>query len=511
MAHKISASNNKRLAKNTVLLYMRTVVVMAISIFTSRVILQSLGIEDYGTYNVIGGFVSMFSLLGGTLVSATQRFINVELGKKEGGNTNEVFSTAMVIHIGIAFVMFFALETFGLWFLNCKMNIPEDRMFASNVVFQSSILAFIINIVCMPYNAIIIAYERMKAFAYISLYGAIMKLLISYVLFVVLVDRLILYAILLMLLAISERFIYSFYCKKHFPEDTQFHIVRDKQAYARQASFAGYTFLGSFASILSNHGVNIVLNIFCGVAVNAARAISIQVLQAVSKFVSDFTVALNPQITKTYAAGEIGRSMELVYRGARFSYFLMWTFSVPILFLTPEILNLWLGHYPEHTITFVRMTLVYGLVTVLSKTLITEIHATGKIRANAFIIGGLRLFVLPLSVLVLWLGYEAYTVYYVMILIDFISIFTRLFILQSITGVKIVGYLKNVLVYVSLVSVVSSISCYLIWVLLPQTFLFKMLFAIVAMLLCLTIISYIGISSKERHMLIAGINKIRKK
>ena len=509
MAQRISASSNKRLAKNTVLLYMRTLAVMIISIFTSRVILQSLGIEDYGTYNVIGGFVAMFSLLGGTLVTATQRFINVELGKKENGNPNEVFCTAMGIHLILAAILFIALETFGLWFLNCKMNIPEGRMFAANVVFQCSVLAFLLNIICMPYNAIIIAYERMKAFAYISLYDVIVKLLISYALFLFLYDRLIIYAILLLLLAISERSIYSIYCRRHFPDESKFHIVRDKQAYIRQTSFAGYTFLGSFASILSNHGVNIVLNLFCGVAVNAARAISMQVLHAITKFVSDFTVALNPQIVKTYASGETGKSMELVYRGAKFSYYLMFVFSVPIIFFTPEILKLWLGHYPEHTVVFVRLTLVYGLVTVLSKTLTTEILATGVLRTNAFIIGGLRILILPLSYLVLWMGYEAYTVYYVPIAIDSISIFTRLYILRDITGVRIWEFVKHVLLPVSWVSVVSLVPCYIIQRLMPSAYSILSVFIIVAV--CVGVIAAIGISSNERKMIISAINKIMKK
>ena len=507
MAQKISASSNKRLAKNTLLLYIRTAVVMIISVFTSRVILRSLGIEDYGTYNVIGGFVSMFSMLGGTLVTATQRFINVELGKKENGNPNEVFCTAMGIHIILAVVIFIALETFGLWFLNHKMNIPEGRMIAANVVFQCSVLAFLINIICMPYNAIIIAFERMKAFAYISLYDVVLKLLISYALFIFMYDRLIIYAVLLLLLAISERSIYSIYCRKHFPEESKFHIVRNKQAYIRQTSFAGYTFLGSFAAILSNHGVNLVLNLFCGVAVNAARAISMQVLQAVSKFVSDFTVALNPQIVKTYAAGELEKSMELVYRGAKFSFFLMFLFSVPIIFLTPEILHLWLGDYPDYTIIFVRLTLIYGLVTVLSKTLTTEILATGKIRSNAFIIGGLRILILPFSYLVLWMGYDAYMVYYVMIVIDSISIFTRLFILKDVTGVKMIGYVKNVLIPVLIVSILSCCLCYLAWIKMPNTLPYNVLFLSISLIVCITIIAFIGITSKERQMILSGVIK----
>lgn len=508
MSQKISASSNKRLAKNTILLYLRTVVLMAISIFTSRVILQSLGIENYGTYNVIGGFVAMFSMLGGTLVTATQRFINVELGKKEDGNPNEVFCTAMGIHIILAFIIFIALETFGLWFLNYQMNIPEERMFAANVVFQCSVLAFLLHIICMPYNAIIIAFERMKAFAYISLYDVIVKLFISYALFLFLYDRLIIYAVLLLLLAISERSIYSLYCRKHFPEESKFHVVRNKQAYKRQTSFAGYTFLGSFAAILSSHGVSIVLNVFCGVAVNAAQAISQQVLHAVSKFVSDFTVALNPQIVKTYAAGDLGKSMELVYRGAKFSYYLMFLFSVPIIFLTPEILNLWLGHYPYQTIIFVRLTLIYGLVTVLSKTLTTEILATGRIQANAFIIGGLRLLILPFCYFVLWMGYEAYMVYFVMIVIDSISIFTRLYILKDVTGVRIMGYIKNVLYPVSIVSILTSALCYIIWRLISGTLLYDALFVLTSLVVCIITIASIGLSSNERKMVLSGVRKL---
>ena len=511
MSQKISASSNKRLAKNTVLLYIRTIAVMIISIFTSRVILQSLGIEDYGTYNVIGGFVAMFSMLGGTLVTATQRFINVELGKKENGNPNEVFCTAMGIHIILASIIFIALETFGLWFLNYKMNIPDERMFAANVVFQCSIFAFLLNIICMPYNAIIIAFERMKAFAYISLYDVILKLIISYALFLFLYDRLIIYAILLLVLAISERSIYSIYCRKHFPEESEFHIVRNKQAYIRQTSFAGYTFLGSFAAILSNHGVNIVLNLFCGVAVNAARAISMQVLQAVSKFVSDFTVALNPQIVKTYAAGELDKSMELVYRGAKFSYYLMFIFSIPIIFLTPEILKLWLGHYPDHTIIFVRLTLVYGLVTVLSKTLTTEILATGKIQANALIIGGLRILILPFSYLVLWMGYDAYMVYYVIIVIDSISIFTRLYILKDVIGIKMVGYFQNVLFPILLVSVLSCSVCYIVWKQIPSTIPYNILYVFICFIVSVIVILSIGISSSERQMIVSGLNKAIKR
>lgn len=505
---KISASSNKRLAKNTLVLYFRTIVVMVISLFTSRVILKSLGVEDYGTYNVIGGFVAMFSLLGGTLVGATQRFINIELGKKDGGNPNKVFCTAMGIHAGLSLIILIALETFGLWFLNYKMNIPDGRMFAANVVFQCSILAFLLNIICMPYNAIIIAFERMKAFAYITMFDAVVKLIISYLLFLIASDRLIWYAFLLLGLAISERSVYSIYCKRHFPEVSEFHLVKEKQAYVNQISFAGYTFLGSFAAILSNHGVNVVLNLFGGVAINAARALSMQVLYAVSKFVSDFTVSLNPQITKTYAAGDLDESMSLVYKGAKFSYYLMLLFSLPIIMLTPEILNLWLGEYPEYTVAFIRLTLVYGIITSLSKTLTTEILATGEIKANALIIGGLRIFILPLSFLVLWLGYNPCSVYYVMIVIDTISIFTRLVVLRNITGVRIINYVKNVLFYIIPVSILAVLLNFSLKFVMPDSMIYNIIYVICSLLISSAIIFYVGLSFSERDMLTKGIKKI---
>ena len=231
-----------------------------------------------------------------------------------------------------------------------------------------------------------------------------------------------------------------------------------------------------------------------------------QVLHAITKFVSDFTVALNPQIVKTYAAGETGKSIELVYRGARFSYYLMFVFSVPIIFFTPEILNLWLGHYPEHTVVFVRLTLVYGMITVLSKTLTTEILATGVLRANAFIIGGLRILILPLSYLVLWMGYEAYAVYYVLIAIDGMSIFTRLYILRDITGEKMMEYVKHVLLPVSLVSVVSLVPCYMVWKQIPNAY--HILIALIIVTICVVVIAAIGISANERQMMMSAIKRI---
>lgn len=507
MTQTISSSDNKRLAKNTFLLYLRTLIVMGISLYTSRVILSSLGVKDYGTYNVIGGFVAMFSLVGGTLVSSTQRFLNVELGKKDGGDVNKIFNTAIGIHTILSFVLVLLFETLGLWFLNNKMNIPEGRLFAANVVFQCSVCAFLLNVLCMPYNAVIIAFERMKAFAYISLLDALLKLGICYLLYFVESDRLVIYAILLLGVSILNNAIYFCYCKQQFSEISKLRIVKDKDAYLNQTSFAGYTFLGSVASILSNHGVNIVLNLFCGVAVNASRGIAVQVQHAASKFVNDFMTALKPQITKTYAAGELDKSLSLVYRGAKFSFFLMLMISIPIIFRTDYILKLWLNVLPDYSTIFVRLTLIYGLITVLSTPLTTIILATGKIKGNALIIGGLRILVLPLSYMVLYIGYPPYSVYIVLIIIDILSIFTRLFILKSITGIQLNGYFKEVLSRVTIVLFLTILVNYYFALVFDESLLMLFVYLFISIIISMAIIWCLGLNYIERSSFIGIIKK----
>lgn len=508
----VSASSNRRLAKNTVLLYLRTLVVLAISLYTSRVILATLGIENYGIYNVIGGFVSMFALAGGTLVSATQRFLNFEIGKREHSDPNKVFCVSMGIHFSLSLFLLLLFETFGLWFLNSELNIPSERLFAANIVYQCSVLAFLVNIISIPYNAVIIANERMGAFAYISLLDAVLKLLIAYALYLSGFDKLIVYAILLLLIALLIRLIYGGYCKRHFPEISRFRLVRDGQAYKRQIGFASFTFLGSSAAILSSQGVNVVMNLFCGVAVNAARGIAVQVQHATEKFVTDFMTALNPQITKTYAAGEKGKSIELVYRGARFSFILMLFFSLPIIFRTHDILDFWLVNYPQYSVEFVRLTLLYSLVTLLSRSLTTEILATGQIKTNALVIGGVRLSILPLCYIVLSMGYDPTSCYYVMIIVDMIALYARLYIVRSLTGFAIADYFRKVIRYVVPVFVLSFFLSYVLDMCISAN-LVGLLSFIACSVLCTGIVSWsIGLDKAERS-LIKGfiIDKIRKK
>ena len=333
-----TTENNKRIAKNTLLLYFRMLFLMAVSLYTSRVVLNALGVEDFGIYNVVGGVVAMFSVLSGSLSTAISRFITYELGKGNKENLNKIFSSAVTIQFGLAGIIILLAETIGIWFLNIKMNIPEVRMEAANWVFQFSILTFAINLISVPYNASIIAHEKMSAFAYISILEAVGKLTIAYLITISPIDKLIFYAILMCAVALVVRLTYGNYCKRHFSECT-YHFSWDKLLLKQMFGFAGWNFIGASSAILRDQGGNVVINLFCGPTVNAARGIAFQVNNAVNQFVTNFMTALNPQITKSYASGDKEYMMTLIFQGARLSFYMLFLLSLPILVNTHYILT----------------------------------------------------------------------------------------------------------------------------------------------------------------------------
>ena len=377
---------------------------MAVSLYTSRVVLNALGVEDFGIYNVVGGVVAMFTVLSGSLSAAISRFITYELGKGNQENLNKIFSSAITIQLGLAGIIILLAETVGIWFLNVKMNIPEIRMEAANWVFQFSILTFAINLISVPYNASIIAHEKMSAFAYISILEAIGKLAIAYLIVVSPMDKLIFYAILMCIVALIVRFTYGNYCKRHFSECT-YHFIWDKQLLKQMFGFAGWNFIGASSAVLRDQGGNVVINLFCGPTVNAARGIAFQVNTAVNQFVTNFMTALNPQITKSYAAGNKEYMMTLIFQGARLSFYMLLLLSLPILINTHYILGLWLKLVPDHAVLFVQLVLIFAMSESISQPLITAMLATGKIRNYQIIVGGLQMMNLPISYLLLRLGF----------------------------------------------------------------------------------------------------------
>lgn len=450
------SANNKRIAKNTLLLYFRMLMTMAISLYTSRIVLATLGEVDFGIYNVVGGFVTMFTVISGAMTTATQRFLSFEIGKKTNGNVKSMFSTAIIIHFILAAIILICAETIGLWFLNTHMKFPDDRYVAANWVFQFSLLTFIINVISVPYNAAIIAYEKMKAFAYVSIIEVTLKLLVVYLLMISTVDKLVLYSILLALIAITVRIIYGIYAKRNFLE-CKFDWKWNKTYGKNVMSFVSWNLIGSLAGVAKEQGINVLLNIFFGATVNAARGIAYQVLNAMNGFVNNFQLAMNPQIVKSYASNEKYDMFNLVFRGSKLSYLLLFTMSLPVILETPFILNIWLKDVPSYTAIFTRLVLITALIDSLSGTLITSMHASGKVRDYQIIVGGISLMTLPTTYYFFKLGYPPYTAMCIGITISIICHFARLILLYKTINLPIGRFIKCVTLKVLLISILSTI------------------------------------------------------
>lgn len=496
--------NNKKIAKNTFLLYIRTFITMCISLYTSRIVLQELGVEDFGIYNVVGGFVGMFSLISATLTSSTQRFITFELGKKKDSHTQEIFSTAIIIHVSIALLIIILAESVGLWFLNEKMTIPTERLGAANWVFQFSLITFIFNLISIPYNSAIIAHEKMSAFAYISLIEASFKLIIAYTLKIDLYDNLIVYSFLMLFTAIIIRLIYSIYCSRNFPE-SHFIFVKEKKFYKQILGFSGWNILGSSSVVLTNYGINVLLNLFFGVTTNAARGITNQVDNAINQFVNNFTMAINPQITKSYAANDYAYMMKLVMLGARYSFYLLLIITLPILFETEYILNLWLKNVPDYTIIFIRLSICYTLCQSLSNTLYTSMLATGNIRNYQLVVGSLAMMSFPLAYLFFKVGFSPEYGYYAMISISITCLIARLIMLKGMINISIKTFFKKVVCRVLIVTPIASIIPYYITSIISPCFIRLMVTIIVTIISTSIIILFVGISKKERLYVIQQI------
>lgn len=504
-----TSSNNKRIAKNTLLLYVRMLFIMAVSLYTSRVVLNALGVEDFGIYNVVGGVVAMFSMLSGSLSAAITRFITYELGTGNRENLKKIFSSSVTIQIALALLIVLLSEVIGVWFLNIKMNIPEERMTAANWVFQFSILTFVVNLISIPYNASIIAHERMSAFAYISILEAIGKLAIAFLIVISPMDKLIIYAVMMCGVALVVRFAYGAYCKKHFEECT-YHFIFDKDLLKRMFGFAGWNFIGTSSAVLRDQGGNIIINLFFGPVVNAARGIAFQVNGAVLGFVNNFMTALNPQITKSYATGDRNYMMTLISQGARLSFYMLLILSLPVFINVHYLLILWLKTVPVHTDFFVQLILLFALSESLSNPLVTAMFATGNIRNYQLFVGGLQLLNLPLSYLLLKFGSYPEAVFMVAIVISQLCLAARLVMLRKMIGLSICAYLKHVYLNVFKVMLLSAILPILASIYISQIepLLRFVLLSVIAIVSTCLIIYYVGFNKAERVFLSRKLKKI---
>lgn len=433
---------------------------MGVTLYTSRVVLGALGVSDYGVYNVVGGIVAMMAFLNSAMATATQRYLSYDIGRNNPLKLQKTFSATLTVHYFIAFLIFVVGETIGLWYINYKMNYPIERTLAVNVVFQFSLLTLFLDIIQVPYNALILAREKMNIYAYVSILEAVLKLLVAYLLLWSGGDKLILYSILTFCLVFIVRNIYKFYCKRNFQE-SKFKFEYDRQYLVELVSFSGWNLFGTMSLVFKNQGINMVLNLFYGTFVNAAYGIAMQLQGAVNQFVSNFQVALNPQIIQKYAAGERGRMIELIFLGAKFSFFVMMLITIPVIYNARLLLLLWLNSVPDNTITFVQISLVSVLIDSLSGPLMIGIQATGRIKYYQLLVGGLNILSLPICYVLLYLGYPSNSVFTVLVVFSVMSLVLRIIFLNKYVDVQILAFLKNVILPILGVSAIILSFCYI--------------------------------------------------
>lgn len=501
---------NNRIAKNTILLYVRTILVMVVALYTSRVVLNTLGVEDYGVYQVVGGVVSMFSVISGALSTAISRFLTYGLGKADVNLLKRTFSTSIIVQLFIAVIILVLCEIIGVWFLNNKLDIPEERSLAATWVLHCSLVAFVISLISVPYNASIVAHEKMDVFAYISILEVVLKLVIVYALVISPYDKLITYAVLTVLVALIIRFIYGFYCSRHFNE-CRGHLIYDKSIFKEMLSFAGWNFFSNGVYIFNTQGVTMLVNMYFGVAMNAARGIATQVEQSVQQFTNNFTTAITPQITKSYAVGDKDRLYYLVCKGAKFSFFLLFCVSLPIIIETEFILKVWLKNVPDYTALFTRLAFCSAMVAILGNSCYTACLATGKIKKYTIatsIIGSLVFFLT-------WLGYNlggnVELSYYVYILDWIIMLFVKLYLTKQLTGMPPLKFINETIFKIIPSVLLSVIIPLAIMLFIPQSvarFLINTLVCVFCSILC---VYFLGLTNGERETIIIKVKNILKK
>lgn len=474
---------------------------MLIGLYTSRVILNVLGVEDYGTYNVVGGVVSMFSLLTASMSSAISRFLTYELGRGDLDHLKRVFSTSLNVQFIMAAIIIVATEIVGVWFLNYKMNIPEGRMEAANWVMQCSILTFVVGLLMSPYNASIISHEKMGIYAYVSIWDAVMKLLIVFALYISPFDKLKSYAVLLLCVSLMTTCIYWVYCKRHF-EECRYQRILDKKLLKEITSYAGWGVVGDGAYILNTQGVNILINLFFGVTLNAARGIATIVDNLMQNFVRNFMVALNPQIIKNYAAGNLEQMHKLIIQGSKFSFFLTILFLIPICLEARILLKLWLSVVPEYTVVFTQLSLIASACIALTKTLTTAISATGDIRDFEIVVCLMYLSIFPITWIAFSFGLSPVSSYIIYLAIVFLMVFAKIHIVARKIHMSRSLFINEVLLKALAVSVISLILPTVICLVQTDSIIRLFEVCVVSLLSTLASIWTVGMNKYERGYLL---------
>lgn len=502
-------NNNKRIAKNTLLLYFRMLLMMVVTLYTSREVLDKLGVVDYGIYNVVGGIVGMLGFINASMTNAVQRFLSFEIGKGNKEQVNRVFNVSLMVHFCIAIIVFVIIEIVGVWYLNTYMNIPTDRLNAANWVLQCSILTTIFSIIQVPYNAIIISKEQMGIFAYISILEVTLKLAIVYLLNIGHFDKLKLYSVLVMLVTIFILCLYRIYCTKKYSE-AKFKIIKDIKTFKEIVSFAGWNMLEELAWVFSGQGVNILINFFWGPAANAARGLAIQVNNAVSHFVSNFQVAVNPQLIKTYAMGELDEMKKLLFRTIRFSFYIMFILSMPLIINMKYILQIWLKDVPEYSTTFCQLALINSLVGTITNPFSQVARAYGKIRKYQIWVSIILFANFPLSYLALKVGALPYVTMGISILVQILLIFARFYLTKHMICLSTNDFFNSVIYPVGKVVIFSIFVPCLCFVKLSKSWQSSLIITIITLVFTFLFVLSFGVSKEERNYIMSIVKKLRK-
>lgn len=505
-----NSSNNKRIAKNTIILYFRMFITLGVSLFTSRVVLHTLGVDDYGIYNVVAGFVTMFTFINSAMSNATQRYITIALGKGNEHNLSKNFCMSLNIHFLISVIFLLFAETLGVWFLNTHMTIPADRIVAANWVFQFAIISTVIMMISVPYNALIVAHERMSAFAYVSILDVMLKLVIVYALYLTGFDKLIVYALLMCMVQVLLRVIYGWYCGKHFKE-SQYKWIFDKTLFREMLGFSGWSLFGNLASIASDQGVNVLLNMVFGPAVNAARGIAMQVQNAINGFAGNFQMALNPQITKNYAINNLTQMHTLVYVSSKYSFYLLWILSLPILLTADSLLEVWLVETPEHSVNFLRISLIIIIVNAMASPLTVSAQANGNIRRYQFIVGGIMLFIIPASYLALKLIPIPELVFVITLMTIVLAQLFRLYMMRTMIHLSIREYITKVIVPIATVCLSSIILPFGLFLILDTSFVSAIMICFCSVISVALCVYLFGLGCEEKMFVQTKVKQILNK
>lgn len=506
-----ATTNNKRILKNTIFLYFRMFLVMAISLFTSRVILKNLGVEDFGIYNVVGGVVAMMAVVNSSMGVATQRYITFSLGKRDFEQLKQVFNTSILIYLLLSFLLIGLAETIGLWWVNNKLIIPEARMEAANWVYQYAILSCCLTLFVNPFNATIIAYEKMDYYAYLSIVEVTLKLIVAYVISMIPYDKLNTYGFLMLTMQFIVLGMYFVYCRKHFSE-CRFKYYRNNTLFKELLSYSGWNLLAALSMVAKGQGLNIMLNAFFGPTVNAARGIAYQINAVIGQFFTNFYTAVKPQVTKYYAQDKHDEMFKLIFTSARMSFFLILFISLPIMVETPMVIRLWLNTDINYVVIFTRLIILISAIDAMATPLMTLMHATGKIRLYQLVISIATILILPFSYICLkYFNCNPTSAFVVSLCTSIFCMFARLWLVNRQVDFPIKKYITSVYARCMLVAILSAIVPVMLYLQLQESIQRMIIICAVCVISSASAIMTIGMNKSERGIVYNLISKIIKR